>query len=395
MDNVTEIDLWTAVQIMRISPREVPVFFHSDTGIGKTGVVGKAAELDHFKYKPMIAQIMAPQDAQGLPVIHREEGKPAYVEYIKPELLPTEALDGPDGIWFVDELPNAPRAVQAALQTIFTQGNLNEYVFPSSWKQIAAGNRLEDHANTFELPRPVANRFMHLYIRTDHKVFLEWGAQASEGSTLDSYMFGKAGIRPFPKVADIMKGKPRIHPLVRAFIGMRPEMLAHWNEGDEAFASPRTWEMTSWVLYTEPPTELRIPMIFGLVGTAAGSQFEAYLADASILPNMRELLDGSVKLRRASGATRTNFLEGNGFSKTPISASQQYAIAVGIAAEVDTSDPKDVGRFFDVIEKLAGKDSQIVAVAEIALRDPQVSAQKRFAQYGKEVMPRLTRQSLE
>ncbi len=398
----TELNLWEAVEIIRMCPRDIPNFLWSDTGFGKTDAIGAVARLDAMKFKPMIAQIMAPTDVQGLPIIHREEGVETYVEYIKASLLPSETRDGPEGIWFVDELPNAPRAVQAALQTIFTKGELNEYKFPKGWKQIAAGNRAGDRANTFELPRPVANRFMHLNVKIDHAIFLEWGSQ-QDGSSLDELMFGGNRIKkPFPRVADLTKGKSRVHPHVRAFLGMAPTEVFSYKDGDIAFATPRTWHMTSWVLYALEQMKLgdkeekyRIPMIFGLIGDGAGSLFEAYLRDASILPNMRELLDGTVKLIKGTGRSPGNFLDGNGYQKRAINAAQQYAIAVGLAAIVDTESDKDLGKFFAVVDKFVAKDQKVVSVSELALRDPQVAGTKHFAKYGKEVLPRLAKMPMK
>ena len=65
----------------------------------------------------------------------------------------------------------APPALQGVAQQLILDRCVGSYHVPDNWFVWAAGNRKEDRAAVFDMPAPLANRFLHLKVESDFDSF--------------------------------------------------------------------------------------------------------------------------------------------------------------------------------------------------------------------------------
>ena len=131
-------------------------------GIGKSSVIEQVAKSNGLELIDLRISQLAPTDLRGLPVPADNKA-----HWFPPEFLPTEGK----GILFLDEINMAPPAVQGIAQQLILDRKVGSYTVPEGWVIWSAGNRKEDHAAVFDMPAPLANRFIHLEVTTNLKEF--------------------------------------------------------------------------------------------------------------------------------------------------------------------------------------------------------------------------------
>lgn len=238
-------------------------------GIGKSSIVAQTAQAQHMEVIDVRLSQLAPTDLRGLPVADHEQG---ISRWYPPEFLPRDGR----GILFLDELNLAPPAMQGMAQQLILDRRVGSYVVPEQWFVWAAGNRKEDRAAVFDMPAPLANRFLHLTVEADFESF-------------KAYALGQ-----------------QIHEHILAFLSFRPALLHKLDPQQPAWPSPRSWMMANRL----HKIGLDISHVVG-AGTAA--EFAAFLKLYQQLPNVEEILQGNGK--RIS------------FPKEP---SQRYALTVAL-----------------------------------------------------------------
>ena len=177
----------------------------------------------------------------------------AFLKY-RPQLLQAASEDeqksDKPGILFLDEINAAPPLVQAALYQLILDRRVGEYELPEGWRIIAAGNRREDKAVTFRLSSALANRFIHLNLEVDPD---DWHAWATNRGII---------------------------PEVTAFLKYRPQLLQAASEDEQAFATPRSWEMVSDVVAKFGSPAKARDVIPGIVGTGPAVEFLTFAKKA-------------------------------------------------------------------------------------------------------------------
>ena len=244
-------------------------------GVGKSSIVAQVAAARRMEFIDVRLGQLAPTDLRGLPVADAGVSR-----WYPPEFLPT----GGTGILFLDELNMAPPTMQGIAQQLILDRRVGSYVVPDGWYIWAAGNRKEDKASVFDMPAPLANRFVHLLALPD---FDSWKAYAL---TQD------------------------VHEQVIAFLSFRTTLLHKPDSGQAAWPSPRSWEMASRL----HGAKLDIAPV---VGEGAASEFEAYRTLYDNLPDLPAILDGRGK----------NI-------KFPTEPSVRYATTVGLTVRADTAE---------------------------------------------------------
>src|SRR5690606_19509089 len=131
-------------------------------GIGKSSIVAQTAARFGLGFIDVRLSQLAPTDLRGLPV--PEDG---IARWYPPEFLPRDGR----GILFLDELNMAPPAIQGMAQQLILDRKVGSYTVPEGWFIWAAGNRKEDRAAVFDMPAPLANRFLHLEVEPDSESF--------------------------------------------------------------------------------------------------------------------------------------------------------------------------------------------------------------------------------
>ena len=218
-------------------------FIWGAPGIGKSSIVRQIAERRRMPLIDIRASLLDPTDLRGIPII--QDGTAVWCP---PSFLPKKS-DKP-GILFLDEINAAPPLVQAALYQLILDRRVGEYELPEGWRIIAAGNRREDKAVTFRLSSALANRFIHLNLEVDPD---DWHAWATNRGII---------------------------PEVTAFLKYRPQLLQAASEDEQAFATPRSWEMVSDVVAKFGSPAKARDVIPGIVGTGPAVEFLTFAKKA-------------------------------------------------------------------------------------------------------------------
>ena len=168
-------------------------------------------------------------------------------------------------VLLLDEISAAPPSVQAAAYQITLDRVVGEHKLPDNCIVIAAGNRVTDKSVAFKMPKALANRLLHIQVEGSFTAWNEWAVG-----------YG-------------------IHPKVLGFLSFRQTYLMEFDgsNDDLAFATPRSWEMVSNLLYAvSDDVEKMYPMIAGLVGTGVATEFRTWVKVYRELPKIEDIFDG-------------------------------------------------------------------------------------------------------
>ena len=237
-------------------------------GIGKSSIVSQLAQAHAFDFVDVRLSQLAPTDLRGLPV-----ASDGMSQWYPPEFLPRNG----NGILFLDELNMAPPAMQGVAQQLILDRRVGSYTVPEGWFVWAAGNRKEDRAAVFEMPTPLANRFLHLQVKPDFDSFKAYALTIG------------------------------VHEQIMAFLSYRTTLLYKLDPQQPAWPSPRSWVMAS-ALHTASLD------VAPAVGLGAAAEFEAYIQLYATLPNLTPILAGQ-----------------GDHIPFPTEPSARYATAIGLA----------------------------------------------------------------
>jgi hypothetical protein len=216
-------------------------------GIGKSSIVAQTAQTHGLDMIDLRLSQLAPTDLRGLPVAEHGVSR-----WYPPEFLPREGR----GILFLDELNLAPPAMQGMAQQLILDRKVGSYSLPDGWFIWAAGNRKEDRAAVFDMPAPLANRFIHLMVEPHFESFKAYALEH--------------GIQEY----------------LLAFLSFRPGLLHKLDPQQPAWPSPRSW-MVANNLY-----QVNLD-IASVVGAGAAAEFSSFVALYHQLPNITSILDGN------------------------------------------------------------------------------------------------------
>jgi ATPase family associated with various cellular activities (AAA) len=215
-------------------------------GIGKSSIVSQLAAVHQLEFIDIRLSQLAPTDLRGLPVA--EDG---VSKWFPPEFLPHHGR----GILFLDEINMAPPSMQGMAQQLILDRRVGSYTVPDDWFVWAAGNRREDRAGVFEMPAPLANRFLHLQVEPDFESFKAYAL--SEG----------------------------VHEQIISFLSFRPTLLHKIDPQQPAWCSPRSWMMANSLhrngLDLAPA-----------IGAAACAEFQSFLVMYQTLPDLEPIFAG-------------------------------------------------------------------------------------------------------
>ena len=234
-------------------------------GIGKSSIVGQLAKANDLEFIDVRLSQLAPTDLRGLPVAENGISK-----WYPPEFLPRSGK----GILFLDEINMAPPTMQGMAQQLILDRCVGSYTVPDGWFIWAAGNRKEDRASVFDMPSPLANRFLHLQVEPDLEGFKAYALETN------------------------------VHEQIIAFLSFRSTLLHKIDPQQPAWPSPRSWVMASALHQVGLD-------IAPAVGEGAASEFLAYIKLYQALPDLLAILAGN--------GGKINF---------PVEPSARYATAI-------------------------------------------------------------------
>ena len=255
-----------------------PLFFPRDLDYQETEVVDGGKTIRFFnpignngiRYctKPQITA--APCDGKAVKIIDQKadrftvmvqdhDGHPVSGAVIWRVTGKTEA------IFALEEFNSAPPSVMAASYQLILDRRLGEYIVPDGVMLLAMGNRDSDKGVTFKLPKPVANRFVHLEMIVDFDDWLVWATQNKIHADVVGYL---------------AKWQSKL-------LDFQPESPLH------SFATPRTWEFVAKLISQPATGETLRALVCGAIGTAVGTEFLLHREFMADMPDAKSVLDGT------------------------------------------------------------------------------------------------------
>jgi len=266
-DNLTLTSVQVRKALLKSFDVQRPIFLWGPPGIGKSEVVADIAEeLGGLMIDLRMSQ-MEPTDIRGIPFYNKDLGK---MDWAPPIELPDQELADqyPIIVLFLDEMNSASPSVQAAAYQLILNRRIGKYKLPKNVVLAAAGNRDSDKGVTYRMPKPLANRFLHLEMRSD---FASWQTWA------------------------VNKG---IHKDVVGYLSFAKQDLYDFNSksSSRAFATPRSWCFVSDLLDDEADTDTDtlFNLIAGSVGEGLAVKFAAHRKISGKLPEPTDILSGKV-----------------------------------------------------------------------------------------------------
>ena len=205
---------------------------------------------------------MDPSDLKGLPGMS-DTGD--TVDWKIPFWLYVATLENSEGFLFFDEINLAPPSIQASAYQLILDRALGEVTIAEGYSVFAAGNRIEDKANVYDLPKPLQNRFDHVTLKIPNiEDWTQWALDHNKDSR------------------------------IVAFLNARPAMLMppiKTKSNDMAFPTPRTWGKNCNRLIEGVKDIRQIEILASsCVGRGASMEFASFLKFQRQI-NLQEILD--------------------------------------------------------------------------------------------------------
>lgn len=238
-----------------------PVFIWGPPGIGKSSVVEQFSNELDYECVPLLGSQLAPEDLIGIPQIQGNVSR-----FVPPSLIVRENAF----CLFIDELNIAAGEVQKSFYSLILNQRVGEYTLPKGSIIVGAGNRLADSSLVKQMPAALINRMIHVHLKVDHRIWLEWANN---------------------------KG---LHPYVIEYIQARPKHLhteiAPSNE--EPFSTPRMWEYVSDGLFELDKDFNEVlfdALIYGSLTESHATSFKAFIKQIKNKYNIPKLIKGELK----------------------------------------------------------------------------------------------------
>lgn len=202
-----------------------------------------------------------PVDLRGIPV---PDANRELAIWLRPKIFQMDPSEDIINILMLDEISAAPPSVQAAAYQITLDRKIGEHKLPGNCYIICAGNRMQDKSVAYKMPKALANRLTHFDIRAELEDWKAWALK----SGIDSKIIG--------------------------FLNFKPSFLQSFdpNSDDNAFPTPRTWEMVNNYMKIFGGLENAYPCIAGCIGIGTAGEFKRYCQVFSKIPNVDDVFNG-------------------------------------------------------------------------------------------------------
>lgn len=241
-------------------PAGFPVLVTGAPGIGKSDIVAQAANAASAELILSHPAVSDPTDAKGFPWPDAANGKATFLPF--GELA--RALEATaQTVWFLDDLGQAPAAVQASFMQLLLARRVNGHVLPDCVTFVAATNRRTDRAGVSGILEPVKSRFTTIVeLEADPDEWSQWALNA--GITTE----------------------------LVAFLRFRPELLSAFKASADLTNSPmpRTWASVARLLSLSLPPVVESAAVAGAVGEGAAAEFLAFRRLFQELPSIDGIL---------------------------------------------------------------------------------------------------------
>jgi len=188
---------------------------------GAEAAKGKGRVLDNiYLYFDVRLTQRKPEDISGLPHLNGT----SYVKWLPPLMMYVMSLRGAVGILFFDEISNVQPLMQSAAYQLVHDRCAGEIAMSPDIYVAAAGNRVGDRSNVFEMAYALKNRFVHAtQMPPSIQEWVDWAMGFAVDSRVIAYLQYKAS-----SLCDSVKDVV--------------------TKGESAFATPRSWHKVSNLL---------------------------------------------------------------------------------------------------------------------------------------------------
>jgi hypothetical protein len=315
-------------------------------GVGKTDVVKQAsrsAEADLIVSHPVVDD---PTNYKGMPwVIQKKDGRTEAV------FLPFSNLSRiieatKLTVFLLDDLGQAPPAVQAAAMQLLLARSLNEFKISDQVVFMACSNRREDKAGVQGILEPVKSRFFAILpFDVDLTDWTIWAA---------------ANKMPF----DLIN-----------FVRWRPELLHQFEASRDMKNTPcpRTIAHAGEIMTSGYPDECRLEMLTGAVGAGFATEFVGFLKLKESIPDIDEVIAHPTK------------------ADIPTEASVLYALCGALAERADAQTFKPIIEYAERLTKeykdakgqirQAKAEFNIIIVRDCLLKDHSLRKNKSYLEW--------------
>jgi len=270
---IDKTHIMTPKQLIRLLvktiPAKLPVMVAGMPGVGKTMIAKAVAAKLKMDLQVMHPVVSDPTDAKGMPWIFFDdkEGQPKALfvpfEDLKRLMDATKPL-----LVLLDDLGQAPPAVQAAFMQLILAREINGKKISDHVVFLAATNRREDRAGVSGILEPVKSRFVTIIELIPHlESWVEWAID-----------FG-------------------IEPELIAFVNYCPWVLEGGKDGFKPSADmvnspcPRTMEHLDNLVKLKLDADLRPAAYSGCIGHAASVEYTGFERTLNALPDMNQVVN--------------------------------------------------------------------------------------------------------
>jgi hypothetical protein len=310
-----------------------PSMIWGPPGVGKSDLVGQVAEQigkelkdKNFGLIDFRMALRDPTDIKGFPM---PDAKTQTMKFFRDGELPRDGR----GILFMDELPSATPATQAAGMQLTLGRRIGDYELPKGWTIFAAGNRQSDRGVVHAMPSPLANRMTHFEYDVEPKDWVQWALDHD------------------------------VSPELIAFIRFKPSLLFDFDpkKSSKAFPTPRSWVATEDFAKSNDPDQVKFECIKGTVGDGPGAEYWGFLKMIDQLPTIEEI-------RVAPEKTKVP-------GEDQPSARHAITTLLGAHAGETTFEA-----FFKYMQRM-DKEFQCVYVRDAIRREPKLRTNRAFTQW--------------
>jgi len=244
-----------------------PVLLTGQPGIGKTDLVTQASEAGQFDLIVSHPVVSDPTEYKGMPWVLQKNGsaQASFLPFDDLELLIN--ADRPT-IYFLDDLGQAPAAVQAAAMQLLLARRINRHKVSDSVVFAAATNRRQDKAAVQGILEPVKSRFVTIIeVESDPEDWSKWA---------------------------IAHGLPFE---LTSFIHFRPELLNAFKPTADMVNTPcpRTVAHVGFLLGLQLPEATEFETYSGAAGQAFATELVSYLRIYRKLPDIDAIIANPAK----------------------------------------------------------------------------------------------------
>lgn len=302
----------------------LPILVTGAPGIGKSDIIAQAAAAagaDLILSHPAVAD---PTDAKGLPWLGADGKSATFLPFGE---LAAAVAATTKTVWFLDDLGQAPPAVQASYMQLLLARRVNGHALPDCVSFVAATNRRTDRAGVSGILEPVKSRFAAI---VELEVNLDDWCQWAFGADVPVELI--------------------------AFLRFRPELLCKFTPSADMTNCPlpRTWAHAGKLLQLGLPRAIETVALAGAVGEGAAIEFVAFQKMYEQLP----AIDG-ILINPDAG-------------KIPTEPAILYAVATALGMKATVQNFDRIGKYIQRLAKADHGEFGALIIRDAVARDAAI-----------------------